>query len=291
MREFRALYKFNFKRMINTWMMRVLAIVVLAGVTGAILYLHGNMSTPTVPSTSVEMQAEGISEAQIATGTIANTEMAEKIAFYIIVFTLYLFILLCGSIITSSVALERTSKVSEIITYRVSVLKLIYSKVLSLYTIILIILTIAAAEFFVAVKIKYISLDIVWNILKAVNFGPQELALVGVIIMVGIVAYTVLYICVGTLIKSAEQIQFSQLPVAAIVLIGYVITVLCRQNTDALLSKVCTYIPLFSPFLVVPKLFEKGSRLTEFVIIGVLTVIYLIIGNICAVKLYKKENC
>ena len=363
MREFSALYKFNFRRMINTWMIRVLAIVVMTCMLAGIIYVHSinqkksigvditgdeinteyiisalNSSSASREYTlksaggvyegeveiSVAHLDEGVKLGILSSGDDLTTNQleylkksieteimqeegyeyptviveqikeemsfAEEIAFYIIAFVLYLFILLCGSIITSSVALEKTSRVSELIVYRVSVLKLIYSKVLALYSIIIMILAGVAAEFGIAIGIKWIDISSVQSLLANIGFGMKEIAIIVAIIIVGIMVYTVLYIFVGTMIKSAEQIQFSQLPVAVIVLIGFMITVLCRQNMDSTISRICTYIPTFSPFLAVTKLFQANGPGKEFIGMGICTMIYLILGNILIVKVYKKEN-
>lgn len=186
--------------------------------------------------------------------------------------------------------MEKTSRVSELIIYRVSVLKLIYSKVLALYSIVILMLAGVGIEFSVAVATKWIDISIVKTLLETAGFGMKEIAIVVGIIIVGIMVYTVLYIFVGTMIKSADQIQFSQLPVAALVLIGFMITVLCRQNEDSLISRICTYIPTFSPFLAVTKLFHPGETGLEFLLMGICTIIYLIVGNYLIVKIYRREN-
>lgn len=367
MKEFLALYRFNFKRIFNTWMIRVLAIVILGCMLGGIIYVHGMNKTiqigvrvdsenisgdffvgllnasavgyeyslendKTEYDGYVQIEIEAVNEKNniqiniisdeedyisvaqteiIKSGveqyiytisgynypfvtvqemTRENISVAEEIAFYIIAFILYLFILLCGSIITSSVALEKTSRVSELITYRVSVLKLIYSKVLALYSIIAMLLMGMALEFFIAIKTGWIELSDVIELLDMAGFGAKEIGIVSVIIISGILVYTVLYVFVGAMIKSADQIQFSQLPVAVIVLAGYMITVLCRQNTDSLINKICTYIPTFSPFLAVTKLFQPGSHGAEFAFMGLCTIIFLVAGNWAIVVFYKKEN-
>ena len=365
MREFFALFKFNFRRMVNTWMIRILALVVMGGMLVGIICVHNmnqtkqigiklsgeqmnaefivellnasssnyeysvftdgldydgtvEMNTKTsdngmslgivsepknvVTSAQMEILKSGIEryllavsgydypEVRVSQSTEDMMSFAEKIAFYIITFILYLFILLCGSIITSSVALEKTSRVSELIIYRVSVLKLIYSKVLALYSIVILMLAGVGIEFSVAVATKWIDISIVKTLLETAGFGMKEIAIVVGIIIVGIMVYTVLYIFVGTMIKSADQIQFSQLPVAALVLFGFMITVLCRQNEDSLISRICTYIPTFSPFLAVTKLFHPGETGLEFLLMGICTIIYLIVGNYLIVKIYRREN-
>ncbi len=196
MREFFALFKFNFRRMVNTWMIRILALVVMGGMLVGIICVHNmnqtkqigiklsgeqmnaefivellnasssnyeysvftdgldydgtvEMNTKTsdngmslgivsepknvVTSAQMEILKSGIEryllavsgydypEVRVSQSTEDMMSFAEKIAFYIITFILYLFILLCGSIITSSVALEKTSRVSELIIYRVLV--------------------------------------------------------------------------------------------------------------------------------------------------------------------------
>lgn len=368
MKEFLALYSFNYKRMISTWMIRAIILVIMGGVLAGIFIIKEENKTESVGvvfsgesyeteerlilellnqtnrsfeykiaeeevlydnTMEIEIQKDAagsmtvliytdndeyfteqakeiicqgmdefqrnmagvnIPETQVRNLSEKKMDEAKEIAFYIVAFVLYLFILLCGSIITSSVALEKTSRVSDLITYRVSVLKLIYSKVMALYTILLQILCGVAIEVAIAFMLKWINFESISAILNMVGFDVIDIVMICVIIVIGIMVYTVLYVFVGTMIKSAEQIQFSQLPVAAIVLVGFVITVLCRENPEALISKICMYIPTFSPFLAVTRLFEESSQIMEFTLMGISTLVFIIIGNFVIVKVYKREN-
>lgn len=366
MREFLALYSFNFKRMLSTWMMRLLIVLLLGGVLGGLIFLHETQSTSEIGvcfSTNIDktereiilaglnqsgerhytqdssadmavsvtlldedkpgmqrylltsdnskfvsaQQREAVRQSLMTAAlmqhisalpqiTVESEEVQgigarEEIIFYIVVFVLYVFILLCGSIITSSVALEKTSRVSDLLVYRLSPLQIIYSKILALYSILVLICLGAVLEVFVAVQFHLVNLSFVTDLLRDVGFDSQSTVYTVLIIALGIVVYTILYSIVGVLIKSAEQIQFSQLPVASVSLIAFILTVLCKETPDSLLCRVCLYIPTFSPFLFVLRLFSAGRQKTlEIVSIALITILFVVAGNIAIVRLYQKEN-
>ena len=64
MREFFALFKFNFRRMVNTWMIRILALVVMGGMLVGIICVHNMNQTKQIgiKLSGEQMNAEFIVE-------------------------------------------------------------------------------------------------------------------------------------------------------------------------------------------------------------------------------------
>lgn len=242
----------------------------------------------------LEMQIMSKKGIQIPQVVIKDTpiepdEFLKNITYYIIIFIIYLFILLCGSILTSSVALEKTSKVTDLIVYRVSSIKIVYSKVLALYAILMQIILLAALEVFFLSIANIIHAKDIFYLLEAMGFGGKTMLFIGLISITGITIYTVLYIIVGLLIESAEQIQYSQLPVAAIALIAFIVSVLSRSTPNSLLTKIATYVPPFFPFVAPLRVLNHISSTSEIVFAFIIVVLYLILGNYAITRLFMKE--
>lgn len=240
---------------------------------------------------TILMENSGISlpKIQIRDKNVLEDNHIENTVYYISIFVIYLFILLCGGIITGSVALEKTSKVSELLVYRVSPVKIIYSKVLSLFTLLIGIGVVAVFEVGV---FNITGLMDVRGFIKNLQLGGIGAGSIGMILGIlisGIAVYTILYIIVGMFIQSADQIQFAQFPVAAIALAAYAISILSRTTPDSWIARYSMYVPLFYPFVAPLRMIQKLCGTQEIVLSTVLLLLYLIMGNLLMSKLFRRE--
>ncbi len=219
----------------------------------------------------------------------AKENGVEMMVYYISIFVIYLFILLCGGIITGSVALERISKVSELLIYRVSPIKIIYSKVMALFTLLIGMGLVAICEVLVFQLIGFLDIGKFIKDLQISGIGIEYIGMIACISFSGIAVYTVLYIIVGMFIQSADQIQFAQFPIAAVALIAYVVSILSRATPDALFARISMYIPLFYPFVSPLRLIENLCSRQEVFISTIILLLFILAGNILMSKLFRLE--
>ncbi len=364
MKEFSILFRFNFRRIISTWMVRILAILVIGGTLFGLLVLHKTETRETVTvsftgenysaykdavlailnkssdsyvyttekkeknilklkinqidnmldikasavpsdcfddqqSAVVQMSLQNaiISDAgvsypkvRVENTTIDEVSESKDTVFLIVLLGFYILILVSGNIITSSIALEKTSKVSDLLTYRVSIMKIIYSKVAALYAVLLLMIAAAIVEIGISLATGFINMDSVKHMLETASLSGRDIVAVFVCILAGLVVYTILYVITGTMVKAPEQIQYSQLPAASVTLISFAVTILSRNNPSSVLAKICSYLPVSSPFLGICTLFHGQLKLMQVSIAACILVVFVVLGNMIAVRLYRLQN-
>lgn len=237
------------------------------------------------------LEAGGVNlpEIQIKDKNVVEENSMENTVYYISIFVIYLFILLCGGIITGSVALEKTSRVSELLVYRVTPSKIIYSKVMALFTLLIGIGMVAVSEVVIFNITGFMDVE---GFIKTLQLGGIGIGSIGIILGImlsGIAVYTILYIIVGMFIQSADQIQFAQFPVAAIALVAYVVSILSRTTPDSWVARSSMYVPLFYPFVAPLRIIGKLCSTQEIVISTVIILLFLAAGNILMSKLFRRE--
>lgn len=237
----------------------------------------------------LEDEGKSVPDIQVKDISVVEENGTETIAYYVSIFVIYLFILLCGGIITGSVALEKISKVSELLIYRVSPAKIIYSKILALFTLLLSIGLVAGLEILL---FHTTGLMDVGSFIENLQLSGISMSSIGVILgimILGIAVYTILYIIVGMFIQSADQIQFAQFPVAAVALMSYVVSILSRSTPDSWIACSAMYVPLFYPFVAPLRVIGKLCSIEEIVISTGLLLLFLAVGNILMSKLFRRE--
>ena len=221
----------------------------------------------------------------IVNRNISNDNEASIVS-YIILFIIYCFTLLCGATITNSVATERISKVSDLIVYRVSQVKLIYGKILALFTIVLQLIVAVALEIVILSKTKFIDLDVIFDIFKNFELTSRELWIVAIISLLGIIIYTLLYAIVGIFVNDQQEMQFAQLPVTVILVVAFVIAYMTIPNPGSVLSKICIYIPFTAPFLMGNAILNNTVSMFTIVISGISIIGFIFLCNYLIIRIF-----
>lgn len=212
----------------------------------------------------------------------------KKIIYYIIIFVMYLFILIFGNIIISSVALEQTSKTKDLLIYKVSPLKILYSKVTAIYTAFLIMIVLFISEVYLLIYFDWLNINIVTNFFKGIKLPINNIILLLLTIVAGVVIYTSIYIIIGLFIHSTEQIQFAQFPVVILLISALLMAVFANDKPDSVIANIGLYIPVFTPFLLPLKIINEQYEMI--MIILIINLIFIICCNLFIIFLFKKER-
>lgn len=102
--------------------------------------------------------------------SVPEADNENKLLAFVFTFMLYLFTLLVGNMIITSVSSEKTSKMLELISYKISAIKLIYAKIFALYLYIGLIVVSCVVEIQVMAKFKLIDLDRVIDIFSRIIY-------------------------------------------------------------------------------------------------------------------------
>ncbi|PTE41796.1 ABC transporter permease [Staphylococcus equorum] len=192
-----------------------------------------------------------------------------------------------ASQVAMEIATEKTSRVIEMIITSVSPVTHILAKMAGVLSVALTQISI----FIVAGIICFLLFDI-GDMLKGFDIEPNELTVqlivVGIISMIiGILSYIILASILGSITARIEDINQSLMPMTLISMIAFYISLFSIMNTDTLLVKITSFIPLLSPFVMFVRASTPDVAIWEIVLSMVISIITIFILLWVAVRSYK----
>lgn len=156
-------------------------------------------------------------------------------------FLLFMFILSYGVWIASGVAEEKSSRVVEIVLSSIRPFPLLAGKIVGIGFVGLCQLAVVALATAVIAPLSGFELP---------SAAPQILVAVLLWYVLGIAFYGCLYAAAGSLVSRQEDVQHTQGPILLFVFVGYGAAIYTLNNPDALVARVLSFVPPFSPMLV-----------------------------------------
>lgn len=243
-----------------------------------------------------ELQAPIVVEAVQIKGDLSTGESTGKTAaeqginmgvIYFMIFFLFMAVMISGQMIASEVTAEKSSRVMEVLITSVSPLTSMFGKIMGMFVIV--ILQLAS---YLAVGALNLSLPHNANMLSELNIDlsvidPMLLVFSGLYFLTGFFLFATLYAALGSIVSRTEDLGSAVMPMTFISLAGFYIAIFSISTPDSLLVKICSHIPLFSPFVMVLRLGLTDIALWEVLVsLGILLVtIYLAV--VVSAKIYR----
>jgi hypothetical protein len=165
-------------------------------------------------------------------------------------FGAYLFSVLCGGLISTHVALERTSRVEEIVLTRLTATRLAAAKFLALGTLVALTVAVLAAEVLALSAVGVIQPGRLLDAIGAGDLTAGNWALIGAAALAGIVLYSLLYGVAGTFVEDQGELQLAQLPITLVLLPSFVAAMMAVEAPAGGLAHWLAFVPTTSPFVV-----------------------------------------
>jgi ABC-2 type transport system permease protein len=161
---------------------------------------------------------------------------------YVGLILLYMAILLYGTWILTGVTEEKTNRVVEVLLSSVRPWQLLAGKILGIGLL-------GLGQFGLTILIGAVAIKLTGA------FDLPELPIGGVINLVvwfvlGFLLYAVLFGAAGSLASRMEDAQTAALPMTALAVIGFFVSIRSLDNPDGLLASIGTFVPLTAPFVV-----------------------------------------
>lgn len=268
MNKFIILYRFNLKRMNKAAMFWMFVMIALIGIPLGLYQFTKDWDS--VLYNQIAMAYE-------------NAEDVYN-AGYFVLFITYFFTVFCGATITNSIANERISKVSDLLTYHVSPVKIVYSKMAALFTLIFEAIALIIIECGLLQMMEIIHLQKVAFFIKMIGIGEPEIIVICIMSFVAIFIYMLLYAMIGVCITNQQQMQFAQLPVTLVLIVAFVTAYVCLNNTDFVISKVMNYVPFVAPFVVGSGILNGALSAIQIIASGAIMVLQIVLCNYFIVK-------
>ncbi|MGM7636248.1 ABC transporter permease [Bacillus sp. Hm123] len=204
---------------------------------------------------------------------------------YILLFFIYLSVIVYANMIASEVAIEKSSRVMEILISSVSPVKQMFAKIIGIG---LLGMTQMAVWFGVAYyAFSSQSDDSVVSLLGLTTVSAPLLIYAIVFFILGYFLYATIAALLGSLVSRLEDVQQMMMPLTFAVMIGFFLSMYGLGNPESSFITITSYIPFFTPMIMFVRVGMLNIPMWEVATgIGVLLVSIILLAIIGA-RIYR----
>ncbi|MDW4207637.1 ABC transporter permease [Staphylococcus saprophyticus] len=192
-----------------------------------------------------------------------------------------------ASQVAMEIATEKTSRVIEMIITSVSPVTHILAKISG-------VIAVAFTQIIIFVAAGLICFFVfdISDMLKGFKIEPNELtmqiSIVGIVsLIIGILSYIILAAILGSITARIEDINQALMPMTLFSMIAFYISLFSVMNPDTMLTKITSFVPLLSPFVMFVRSASPDVAVWEIVVSVILSIITIFILLWIAVRSYK----
>ncbi|MEY8348728.1 ABC transporter permease [Bacillus cereus] len=208
---------------------------------------------------------------------------------YLFTFILYMFILMYGNAIGTSIASEKASRVMEVMIPKVKPIILMYAKVLATIATALAQLLIAACGFFIPYAIGWVDFDNSGMFGLFLNFealNPFVISMFLIYFVTGYLLYAMLYAAVGAVVSKTEDLQTVATPIIFLAMGALFISIQALTDPNSTLVLISSYIPFFTPMVTFSRIVAGEAGAIEISTTLAILVVTIVIINWIASRIY-----
>jgi ABC-2 type transport system permease protein len=105
--------------------------------------------------------------------------------------------------------------------------------------------------------------------------------------VLGFLMYSLLYAALGSLVSRQEDVQSATSPLMMLIMVGYFMSVFGLQAIDETWVKVASFVPFFSPYLMLARVSVGHVEPWEFALAVLLLVVSTVIALFAAARIYS----
>jgi ABC-type Na+ efflux pump permease subunit len=222
----------------------------------------------------------------------ASEYAARRIVGVVFVVLIFITLVIYGMWVAAGVVAEKSSRVMELLISAASPAELVVGKVVGIglagfaqyVTILVPALLTLLFEDRVAAALLGQSSDL------GVSLGalsPGLLAAYGGFWVLGFILYSLIYAAAGSLVSRAEDLQVLALPLSLVAIVGYLVAVMALSGGIGPITRIASYVPFWSPFVMLTRLTIGTVEPWELVLAyGLLTAAIPIVA-VVAVRVYS----
>ncbi|EHL78766.1 ABC transporter permease [Bacillus smithii] len=205
---------------------------------------------------------------------------------YVLLIAIYMSVLMYANMIATEVAVEKSSRVMEILISSVSPIKQMFAKILGVGLLGLTQIIIAIAAGVLALQTN----SEVLSFIKHFHISSMAASTIGyaiVFFLLGYFLYATLAALLGSLVSRVEDIQQMVLPMTFLVVIGFMVSMYGMNQPDAAFVTVASYIPFFTPMIMFMRYGLLGIP-TWKVLVGIaIMIVSIIILAVMGARIYR----
>ncbi|WP_100330520.1 ABC transporter permease [Bacillus xiapuensis] len=167
---------------------------------------------------------------------------------YVLLFFIYISVIIYANMIASEVAIEKSSRVMEILISSVSPVKQMFAKIIGIGLL-------GITQMAVWLLVAYLTLsrqsDESFVHLLGLSSVPVSMIVYAVVFFVlGYFLYATIAALLGSLVSRLEDVQQMMLPLTILVMIGFFISMYGLGNPESSVITFTSYVPFFTPMIM-----------------------------------------
>jgi ABC-2 type transport system permease protein len=205
---------------------------------------------------------------------------------YVMIFVIYFSVIVYAGMIANEVAIEKSSRVMEILISSVSPIQQMFAKITGIA-----LLTLTQLAIFVLVGyLSFKSSSGMGEIFEAFGFDNMKaktIVYAVIFTFLGYLLYATMAAFLGSLVSKIEDLQQMIMPMTMLVILAFMLAMTGLGNPEATFIKVSSYIPFFTPMLMFMRIgMLEISNIEIAISIGILLVTIGLLAYFGA-KVYK----
>ena len=187
---------------------------------------------------------------------------------YLITFMLYLLIYMFGGNVATSVSVEKSSRVKEILITKVKPEQLLFGKVLGvgLAGLLQFLIIIGSGYLLMKLTESGSALDLFGMKIDFSILDSKIICLLAIFFILGYFFYAALFAAAGSLVSRSEEVNQATLPISILMMAGLVISFVAMIHPDGTLAVVGSYIPFITPFAMFVRVGMSNSSVMEILV-------------------------
>ncbi|KKC49105.1 potassium ABC transporter permease [Paenibacillus sp. D9] len=206
---------------------------------------------------------------------------------YAVLFLLFMSIMATGQVIASEVTTEKSSRIMEVLITSVSPLNSMFGKIFGMFLVGLLQIAIYVAAVLINIQIPT-NREALGNLdIHLSDVSPDLLLFALLFYLTGYFLFATLYAAVGSLVSRTEDLGQAVMPLTFVSLAGFYLGIFNLANPDSMLVKVTSFIPFFSPYVMVLRVGVGHVATWEVLVsLGIMLVSIYVFGWLSA-KIYR----
>jgi len=205
-------------------------------------------------------------------------------------FNLILFLMLVGygAMISMAILNEKTSRVMEIMISKVKPVIMMYAKIFAILGSMLTLTLTVVLGVLVSTLLGWFDFNSFELGFFDFSIITLPVVLVGAMfLIIGYFLYGIIFATVGALCSKQEDLQTLQAPVMVVLMLPYMYSAFAPMTgLDNLLTRILSYIPVFSPFVTFTRFLMGYANWLEIGIVFLMMVVTIVVIGKVATKLY-----
>ena len=225
-------------------------------------------------------------------GTITETGKSQSETFiytYILIYALYLFVILYGQFVATSVASEKSSRAMELLVTSARPTSLMFGKIIGtgLAGLLQFLVIFGSAFLFYNLNSSLWSENA--TIRNIFNIPVDLLLYVLVFFVIGFFLYAFIYGALGSLVSRTEDVGGAIMPVTFLFIIAFFVVIfgLTSGKIDSPLMTVCSFIPFTSPMAMFTRIAMSNVPPVQIIISVVLAVASTVGIGVLSAEIYR----